>query len=100
MEIFIKPQNKTFLIKKAWITEKAGRLIELNKYVFIVDKQMNKPEVAKAIESMYGVKVSSVNILNKQRKIKRLRRNTGKIPGYKKAVITLEKGNKIEVMPT
>ena len=61
---------------------------------------MNKPEVAKAIESMYGVKVSSVNILNKRGKIKRLGRNTGKIPGYKKAVITLEKGNKIEVMPT
>lgn len=100
MENFIKPQSKTFLIKKALITEKAGRLIDLNKYVFIVDKQMNKPEVAKAIESMYGVKVSSVNILNKKGKIKRLGKNTGKIPGYKKAVITLEKGNKIEVMPT
>ena len=100
MGTFIKPQSKTFLIKKAWITEKAGRLIELNKYVFIVDKKMNKPEVAKAIESMYGVKVSLVNILNKQGKIKRLGKNTGKISGYKKAVITLEKGNKIEVMPT
>lgn len=97
---FIKSQSKTFLIKKAWITEKVGRLIELNKYVFIVDKQMNKPEVAKAIESMYGVKVSLVNILNKQGKIKRLGKNIGKIPGYKKAVITLEKGNKIEIMPT
>ena len=91
----IKPQSKTFLIKKAWITEKAGRLIELNKYVFIVDKQMNKPEVAKAIESMYGVKVSSVNILNKRGKIKRLGRNTGKIPGYKKRLLLLKKEIKL-----
>lgn len=92
--------NSKFLVKKAWITEKAGNLIGLDKYVFIVDSKMNKPEVAKAIESMYGVKVCSVNILNNLGKVKKLGRNIGKISGYKKAIITLEKGNKIEVMPT
>lgn len=98
MEILNKA--KTNLIKRAWITEKAGSLAGLNKYVFIVDKQMNKPEVEKAIESMYGVKVSSINILNKKGKTRKLGKNSGKISGFKKAIVTLKEGNKIEVMPT
>lgn len=89
------------LVKHPWITEKAGRLIDSeNKYIFLVDKKMNKPQTAKAIESIYGVKVLSVNIINKKGKTKRLGRSTGKIPGHKKAIVQLGKGHKIDVMPT
>ncbi len=87
-------------IKHPWITEKVGHLVDLGKYAFLVDKKINKPQVAKAIESIYGVKVLSVNIINKKEKIKSLGRSKGKVPGHKKAIVTLEKGHKIDVMPT
>lgn len=87
-------------IKHPWITEKAGHLIDSGKYVFLVDKKINKPQAAKAIESIYGVEVLSVNIINKKGKIKSLGRSKGKIPGYKKAIATLKEGHKIDVMPT
>ena len=87
-------------IKHPWITEKVGHLIDLGKYAFLVDKKINKPQIAKAIESIYGVKVLSVNIINKKEKIKSLGRSKGKVPGHKKAIVTLKKGHKIDVMPT
>ncbi len=87
------------IIKQAWITEKAGDLTHVKKYVFIVDKKTNKPEVKKAIESIYKVKVASVNIVNAKEKPRRLGRTMGKVSGFKKAIITLKEG-KIEVMPT
>ena len=95
------PHSSASMVKHPWITEKAGRLIDSeNKYIFLVDKKMNKPQTAKAIESIYGVKVLSVNMINKKGKIKRLGRSTGKIPGHKKAIVQLGKGHKIDVMPT
>ena len=87
-------------IKHPWITEKVGHLIDLGKYAFLVDKKINKPQIAKAIESIYRVKVLSVNIINKKEKIKSLGRSKGKVPGHKKAIVTLKKGHKIDVMPT
>lgn len=95
----INPQE-AMKIKHPWITEKVGHLIDLRKYAFLVDKKINKPQVAKAIESIYGVKVLSVNIINKKGKIKSLGRSKGKVPGHKKAIVTLKEGHKIDVMPT
>ncbi len=91
---------KTLIIKQAWITEKAGNLGILRKYVFIVDKKANKPEIKKMIESIYKTKVDSVNLTNIKGKSRRLGRSLGRTSGFKKATVTLKEGNKIDVMPT
>ena len=87
-----------FLIKHPWITEKSGNMINLRKYVFLVDKKTNKSEISKNIESAYNVKISSVNTINIKGKVKRMKIGIGKIPGKKKAIITLKEGYKIETM--
>jgi large subunit ribosomal protein L23 len=94
------PRQSTFLIKQAWITEKAGDLSGLRKYIFIIDKKANKSETKKAIESIYGVKVKSVNIIEIKGKAKRLGRSLGRTSAHKKAIVTLKEGDKIDLMPT
>lgn len=83
------------IIVKPLVTEKAIAAGELGKYAFIVRKNATKNEVKKAIESLYGVKVTQVNIINKPAKKKRFRNIFGKRAGYKKAIVTLKKGEKI-----
>jgi len=102
MSIFSKKdKTKSMLfVKQPWVTEKAVSLSGLAKYVFIVDKKTNKSEVKKAIESIYNVKVENVNIINIKGKAKRLGRSLGKTSGFKKAVLTLKQGQKIDIIPT
>lgn len=78
------------------ISEKAGRLAALNKYVFNVLKKANKVEIKKAVERMYKVKVVAVNVVNNQGKTKTSGRLTGRTSDFKKAVVTLKQGDKIE----
>lgn len=78
------------------ITEKSMYAKEKNVYTFKVVKSANKTEIKKAIENLFGVKVKSVNTLNTKAKDKRVGRYTGKTKTYKKAIVTLEDGNKIE----
>lgn len=80
------------------ISEKAGALGRLNKYVFVVKSKTNKVEVKKAVESKYQVKVVRVNIVNTKGKIKRLGQIAGKTSGFKKAIVTLKKGESIKGM--
>ncbi|MBI5079086.1 50S ribosomal protein L23 [Candidatus Wolfebacteria bacterium] len=87
------------LVKQAWISERAGDLSVLGKYIFIVEKKANKPEIKKAIESIYKVNVVGVNIVNVKGKTKRLGKSLGKTSAYKKAIITLKNGQKIDTMP-
>ena len=68
----------------------------MNTYVFKVAKTANKLEVKKAIEGKYGVNVRRVNMLNTKPRQVRLGRTTGVVPGYKKAMVTLIHGEKIE----
>ena len=84
------------IIRYPLITEKGSRLGSQNKYLFCVDKKANKIEIKKAIEEIYKVKVSDVNTLKLRGKRKRVRREWGKTPDRKKAVISLKKGEKIE----
>ena len=93
-------QFQPTLLRQAWITEKAGRLSPERQYVFIVDASANKSEIKKAVESMYQVSVSSVNVLIMKGKPRRLGRSSGKTSQYKKAVVTLAEGDKLELMPT
>lgn len=88
-----------FIIKQPLITEKGTELGHLGQYLFRVDGRTNKPEVKKAIESIYKVKVANVRIINIKSKRRRLGRTMGKKPGYKKAIVTLAKGQKLDIMP-
>lgn len=79
------------------LTEKAGLMGNLNKYVFKVSKDVGKIEVRKAIEEIYQVKVKKVVMLLMPSKARRIGRQEGQKPGFKKAVVTLREGNKIEI---
>ncbi|OHA04415.1 MAG: 50S ribosomal protein L23 [Candidatus Sungbacteria bacterium RIFCSPLOWO2_01_FULL_47_10] len=78
------------------ITEKSTVGNALNTYVFKVRQSANKPEVKKAVEGKYGVRVSRVRIVNTKPRKVRLGRSEGVVPGYKKAMVTLMPGDKIE----
>jgi len=91
------------VIKEPHITEKAGILAEKNKYVFKVYSGANKIEIKKAVEALYGVKVEKVHIIHGAPKKRRLGRHQGwrqgLKKGFKKAIVTLVKGDKIELLP-
>lgn len=78
-------------------TEKGSELLPLNKYLFRVVKDANKLEIKKAVEEIYKVKVKSVNTLTIRGKKRRLRFKEGTTPDWKKAIVTLKEGEKIEV---
>jgi large subunit ribosomal protein L23 len=83
-------------IVKQLNTEKTYKLGESFVYVFLVSKNSRKDEIKKNIESSFGVKVVNVNTLNTPKKIRSFRGVQGIATTYKKAYITLEKGQKIE----
>ncbi|HXF43901.1 MAG TPA: 50S ribosomal protein L23 [Candidatus Paceibacterota bacterium] len=85
------------LIRKAWLSEKAASLGVYNQYVFLVNKSANKNEVGKEVSRRYGVKVASVNIIRQKSKTKRVGNVFGRASGFKKAVVTLAKGEKLEI---
>ena len=79
------------------ITEKATVLSEQNKTVFKVHKNANKKIIKKNIEKLFKVKVIKVNIINKKTKIKMRQGKVSKKTGYKKAIVTLKKGQTIDL---
>jgi large subunit ribosomal protein L23 len=81
------------------ITEKASDLMSLNKYTFKVFPRSNKDMVRKAIEKLYGVKVKSVNMVTLPSKTVRLGKHEGVKGGFKKAIVTLHDGHKIDIAP-
>jgi large subunit ribosomal protein L23 len=86
-----------FILKKPLVTERTTDLNILGKYVFIVASNATKPEVKKAVKEIYKADVVSVNMINRAPKRKRLRGvMSGKRGGYKKAIVTLKEGQKIE----
>lgn len=82
------------------ITEAASLAVELNKYIFKVANDANKIQIKKAIEDLYKVKVIAVNTANKRRKSVSYGRTPGLKAGSKKAVVTLKKGDSIELFKT
>ncbi len=75
-------------------SEKANEKIENKKYVFIVAKTANKIEIKQAIEELFNVKVAKVNTVNCHGKLKRMGRNEGYTPAYKKAYVQLAADSK------
>lgn len=89
--------NPRDIIKKPLISEKSMGLMEENKYTFIVDNNANKIEIKKAIEDIFGVKVLKVRTAAMRGKLKRMGRYAGKTPDRKKAIVTLQQGDQIEI---
>ena len=79
------------------VTEKSTNLSEQNKIVFKVPKDANKINLKKNIEKIFKVNVTKINIINKQNRVKLSRGRKVKISGYKKAIITLKKGQSIDL---
>lgn len=80
------------------ITEKGTLLAGLNKYLFKVDPTANKMEIKQAVESFFKVTVVKVNTMNYEGKARRARTmHQGKTPDWKRAVVTLKDGDKIEL---
>ena len=79
------------------VTEKSTNLSEQNKIVFKVPSKSNKKNLKKNIEKIFKVNVIKVNIINKKPRIKLTRGRKVKIKGYKKAIITLKKGQTIDL---
>ena len=82
------------IIIKPIITENSMKGIAEKKYTFQVAKSANKIEIAKAAEELFGVKVAKVNTVNCRGVMKRMGRNEGYTPAWKKAVVTLAEGSK------
>jgi large subunit ribosomal protein L23 len=86
------------IIKRALMTEKSVVVKdEFNKYVFEVDPRANKIEIGDAVEKLFKVKVLEVHVMNMAGKKKRVGRTIGRKSDWKKAVITLAPGNRIDI---
>ena len=87
----------TGILTSHHVTEKASLGNALNKYTFRVARRANKTEVKKAVEGKYGVRVLRVNIVNAKGKSVRLGKIEGRVPGFKKAIVTLAEGQTIQL---
>jgi large subunit ribosomal protein L23 len=85
------------VIRKPIVTEKATMASESGAVVFEVAIESNKPQIKEAVESLFGVKVKSVNTTITKGKTKRFRGSPGRRKDVKKAYVTLEDGNTIDV---
>lgn len=85
------------VIEYPHVTEKGSASSGMNKYVFAVSGKANKPEIGRAVESRYGVKVESVHVSNSPGKERVRGKQKGWSPGFKKAIVTLREGQSIEI---
>jgi large subunit ribosomal protein L23 len=89
---------RTQVIKGPLITEKLDKAREkLRQYSFIVDMRATKHDVVRAVEELFKVHVEGVRTSIARGKVKRVGRSMGKRPNYKKAIVTLKEGDKIEL---
>jgi large subunit ribosomal protein L23 len=79
------------------VSEKSYAGIEQNAYTFLVDPRSNKTEIKEAVQTIWGVRVTSVNTMNRQGKTKRRGFTKGKRADQKRAVVTLADGDTIEI---
>ena len=79
------------------VTEKSTNLSEQNKIIFKVNSKANKKNLKTNIEKIFKVNVTKVNIINKKTRIKTTRGKKVRVKGYKKAIITLKKGQNIDL---
>jgi large subunit ribosomal protein L23 len=82
------------------VSEKSYSGIELNSYTFLVDPRSNKTEIKEAVQSIWDVRVLSVNTLRRRGKVKRRGYTKGRRPDEKRAIVTLAPGDTIEIFET
>jgi large subunit ribosomal protein L23 len=79
------------------VSEKTTAAMADNKYTFLVDARADKAQIKQAVEEVFGVRVARVNTIRQLGKMRRMGVFSGRRPGYKKAIVTLEEGQKIKV---
>jgi large subunit ribosomal protein L23 len=90
--------SDAFIIKRPLVTEKATKLSSKGQYIFVVQTKASKPEIKKAVKDVYKVDAVSVNVINRPPKRKRFGGSMkGAQEGYRKAIVTLKAGQKIDV---
>lgn len=97
----VKTKNSRFsyeAVRQPHISEKATYLSEKDQYIFEVSPNYNKNEIRNAVEGLYGVNVLSVNVIKIPAKKRRLGRTEGFRKAYKKAVVKIKNGQKIEIL--
>jgi large subunit ribosomal protein L23 len=96
MSVLSDPRD---VILRPVVSEKSYALIDQGAYVFIVHPDANRTQVRQAVESIFGVKVAKVNVLNRKGKRKRNRRQPtlGKRPDTKRAIVTLAGDDRIDL---
>lgn len=85
------------IIKEPLLTEKGTKQEKTRKYFFVVDRSAKKHEIREAVERIFNVKVDKVNTMVMGGKWKRVRYQPGKTADWKKAIVTLKEGQKIEL---
>lgn len=91
--------NAFDIVKMVWVTEKGTLLSDQqNQYAVVADRRANKIQIRQAVEELFKVKVLSVNTMNMRGKARRRRTHqAGKCPDWKKAIVTLKEGDKIDL---
>ena len=79
------------------VSEKSYGLLDVNKYTFVVHPDANKTEIKIAVEKIFGVKVTSVNTLNRKGKVRRTRTGEGKRKDTKRAIVSVAAGQTIDI---
>ena len=93
----MKSERKYDVVRRPFITEKSTRGSEWNQITFEVADWANKKQIKSAVEELFDVKVKSVNTLRLKGKVKRFRGRPGRRPDVKKAIVTLEEGQMLDV---
>ena len=79
------------------VSEKSYSLLDENKYTFVVPRSANKTQIKIAVETVFGVKVVSVNTLNRSGKRRRTRTGWGTRPDTKRAIVSVAEGQRIDI---
>ncbi|KMS69640.1 50S ribosomal protein L23 [Streptomyces viridochromogenes] len=98
----VTPASKAFtdlrdILIKPVVSEKSYALLDDNKYTFVVAPGSNKTQIKQAVETVFEVKVTGVNTINRQGKRKRTRTGFGQRASTKRAIVTLAEGDRIDI---
>lgn len=93
----LKIRDPRDIILAPVVSEKSYGLLDENKYTFLVDPRANKTQIKIAVEQIFGVKVLSVNTINRQGKTRRTRYGLGRRANTKRAIISVAPGDRIDI---
>lgn len=99
MENVLSKQQYSRVLRRPVISEKSTEFAKEGKYVFLVHDNATKSEVKKAVERIYGVRVVKTNVVTQRAKVKRAGRGVHTVHRPKKVIVTLKKGEKLDILP-